>query len=160
MILGVSREQLQGLLDAAQLLEAARVPVEARAYLFARFQPEAHERLRCFFLPQIQAHFEGCTGAAEEIAAQMAVATPVTIAVVRARLTLESLHRILDGGLVLEHAWGIIGLGSRGYVLVRIHKGVQALLTPGSMLDLTLAHREESLEAYAFRIQHPPGLSL
>ena len=153
MVIGVERAQLQGLLDAVRLLESARIDVPVAAYLFARFRPDAYEQLRSHFVDRITTHFEGMTGVDEAEAQRRATTLPIFSIGLRVRLTPEALAQILGEGLLLHLSQGIISMGNRGNVPIRIHQGVGATLTPTAMTDLALVHRHESLEAYLFRFR-------
>lgn len=152
MVVGVDRAQLQGMLDSIQLLQAARIDVPVYAYLFARFRKDAHEQIRRFYLDRLQDHFEGMTGVDDVEAARRAAHTPIDAIGVRIRLTPEILVQILGAGYPVQQALGVIALEKYGNVRVKIHPGVGAVMSYNTMTDLTLVHRQESLEAYLFRL--------
>jgi hypothetical protein len=157
MVIGVDRAQLQGLLDAAQLLQMARVELPIYAYLFARFRPEAHERIRACYHDRLECHFEGMTGVDDAEATRLANTVEIHSVGVRVRLTQEALYQILGSGYPVQQARGMISLGGRGNVPIKIHPGLGAIISFGSMTDFALVQRSESLEAYLFRLQFGLG---
>ena len=152
MAVRVDRAHLEKMLDVVQLLQAARIEAPVYAYLFARFRPDAHEHVRRFYMDRLQDHFEGMTGVDDIEAAWRAAQTPIQAVGVRVRLTPETLIQVLGNGYPIQQSLGVITLERYGNVRVKIHAGVGAMLSYNTMTDLTLVHRQESLEAYLFRL--------
>ena len=152
MAVAVDRAQLQEMLEVVQLLQAARIEAPVYAYLFARFRKDAHEHLRRFYMDRLQDHFEGMTGVDDIEAARRAAQTPIQAIGVRIRLTPEVLVQVLGSGYPVQQSLGVIALEKYGNVRVKIHAGVGVLVGYNTMTDLTLVHRQESLEAYLFRL--------
>lgn len=152
MAVRVDRTQLEKVLEVVQLLQTARVDVPVYAYLFARFRHDAHEHVRRFYMDRLQEHFEGMTGVDDIEAARRAAQTPIQSVGVRIRLTPETLIQVLGPGYAVQQALGVIALGRYGNVRVKLHSGVGVLVGYNTMTDLTLVHRQESLESYLFRL--------